>query len=168
MARLFDAESSTGLDRYATKAEAEEFFNYLQGHEKTISADEALGAAEQIIGFYPAREVFNRDIFIRGATAIFAAYPLYAVKRVLDPLEGIPGKLKFLPTLAEIKAALDEEKVRRGRMGKNCLAVLRAHKHREEEEEYERNKGTYEERARKVQELLSTLGTSSSSNQSDH
>jgi hypothetical protein len=151
---LLDTESSTGLDRIITKAEAQAFFNDLQGFEKACSIDEATQAAENLIGLYPAREVQNAKTFAAGVTALMAAYPVYAVKRVCHPVTGIPSRLKWLPTIAEIKAALDDEKVRRGRMGKNCLAILRSYKEREEAEEYERNKGSHEERARKVAELL--------------
>jgi hypothetical protein len=157
LARLLEAETSTGLDRLVSKSEAERFFNDLQGYEKPCSPDEATQAAENLIGLYPAREVHNATIFAKGITALMAAYPVYAVRRVCNPVTGLPSKLKFLPTLAEIKAALDDEKVRRGRMGKNCLAVLKAYREREEAEEYERNKGSHEERARKIAALLAPL-----------
>lgn len=151
---MLDTEISTGLDRVITKAEAEAFFNDLQGYEKPCTPEEAIQAAENLIGLYPAREVQNAKVYAAGVTALMAAYPVYAVRRACHPVTGLPSKLKFLPTIAEIRAALDDEKVRRGRMGRNCLAVIKAYREREEAEEYERSRGTYEERARKVSEIL--------------
>lgn len=45
---------------------------------------------------------------IAGMVAQFCVYPERVVKRVCDPVYGAPSKFKFLPTLAELKQALEE------------------------------------------------------------
>ncbi len=38
---------------------------------------------------------------------ILAAYPIDVVQEIVDPLNGLPGKCDWLPTMAEIKRACD-------------------------------------------------------------
>ncbi len=40
---------------------------------------------------------------------MLAKYPPHVIKAVTDPLSGIPTKCSFLPTLAELRAALELE-----------------------------------------------------------
>jgi len=41
--------------------------------------------------------------------AVLSDYPLDIVRRVVDPRSGLPSQSKWLPTVAEIKAALEQE-----------------------------------------------------------
>ena len=42
-----------------------------------------------------------------GLVELFCAYPPQVVEGLLSPISGIPGKFKFMPTIAEIKEILD-------------------------------------------------------------
>jgi hypothetical protein len=123
---------------------------------------EAAGYAGQLINFYPAREVHDAKTYISGITALMAAYPLDFVRRVCSPVTGLPSKLKFLPTIAEIREALDAEATRRSRIAANARYVLdqhaKAQKQAKEDEQWNSMRPTPEERAKAVSELLKPVG----------
>lgn len=115
-------------------------------------------AVTRLMGFYPAREVRDPKTFAAGMTALMATFPLDLVKRCIDPVEGLPSKLKWLPTLADVREFLDTERDRRARILGNARWTVqeaeRRAKEAEEERRFEANRPSAEERARKVRELL--------------
>jgi hypothetical protein len=50
-------------------------------------------------------------MFITAATAMLSSYPEIIAERVCDPIRGLPAKNKFLPAIAEIRAACETEMV---------------------------------------------------------
>lgn len=87
-----------------------------------------------------------------------AAYPLDFVRRVCSPVTGLPSRLKFLPTIAEIREALDAEDARRKRIALTAQLVINDHakrqKQAEEDAKWNSMRPTPEERAKAVSELL--------------
>lgn len=47
------------------------------------------------------------DTYIAAAVALLTRYPNHVIVAVTDPVTGIPSKMKWLPTLADIKEACD-------------------------------------------------------------
>lgn len=119
---------------------------------------EATDSAKQLLGFYPAREVNDAQAYAMGISALFSAYPAKFVKAVCHPVTGLPSRLKWLPTLAEIKDALDGEKSRRERIIANAMWVVRVagEKRRESElnAQIAAGRKTETERAEQVKKLL--------------
>lgn len=111
--------------------------------------------AHDLLGFYPAREVNNAKVFAAGMTALFVAYPQDLVKRVCDPVRGLPSRLKWLPTIADAREALDAEKLRRDRIAANARWVLKEAEKREREAEWDRSHKTVD--GARVAELVSGL-----------
>ncbi len=111
-------------------------------------------AVRQLIGSYPAREVTDAKTLTKGIKAMFGAYPFYAVQRVVNPVTGLASRLKFFPTLAEVREALDAEMIRRGRIARNCKHIIDAEAKAAEDREFERNRLPAEDRARRAQEIL--------------
>lgn len=131
--QALDAEDWQHVAGAVTVAEAEQVLAEIEGRGALCPPDAAVVYAETIVGFYPARQVFDPRIYISGLTAIFAAYPLDFVKRVCNPVTGLPGKQKFLPAPAEVKEALDAEAARRIRIQANARYVLQQAAKREAE-----------------------------------
>ena len=83
-----------------------------------------------LFGCYPAGSANDPEMFITAATAMLACYPELVVERVCDPLRGLPAKNKFLPAIAEIRAACETEMVwfdsveRRDRERRHTAEVL--------------------------------------------
>jgi hypothetical protein len=71
----------------------------------------AAAKATMLFSLYPRNEANNPEIFIAGATAMLANYPEAVVSRVCDPVRGLPSKSKWLPAIAEIRAACEAEMV---------------------------------------------------------
>ena len=122
--RWLDSDTETGLDRVVTVAMAADVLVSITARDGASGVEEGERAARMLMGFYPAREVNDAVIFVRGMTAMMAAYPVDFVRRVIDPVNGLPSRLKWLPTLADVKAALEAEKARRNRIAANARYVL--------------------------------------------
>ena len=86
--------------------------------------------AAQLFGCYPRNEANDPEMFLTAASALLASYPEVVVDRVCDPIRGLPAKHKFLPALAEIRAACEVEMVwfdaveRRDRERRHTAEVL--------------------------------------------
>lgn len=160
--KALDHDDWRSAARAVTVAEAQAVLDGLQGHDHPCPAAEAATFAGQLVNYYPAREVNDARSYIAALTALFAAFPRAFAKRVCDPVTGLPSRLKFLPTLAEVREALDAEATRRKRIAANAQYVLdQAAKRAAEAEEEARFNAKHPgapERARQVQELLRGLG----------
>jgi hypothetical protein len=119
--------------------------------------------ANRLMGFYPAREVNNPVTFAAGMAANFAAFPRNIVKRVCDPVVGLPSRLKFLPTIADVRDALDAERVKRDRIIGNATWIIREAKRQADEAAHdakiaaERAAMTPEEREARANAIRSRL-----------
>jgi hypothetical protein len=154
VAKLLDSETTTGLALRVSVVEAQDILNAMIGRDECCTPDEAQHAAQSLIGLYPAREVHDAKTYASGVTALMAAYPLEFVRRVCSPVHGIPSRLKWLPTIAEIKTALDDERTRRGRIAFNARYLIEEKRKAQEAAEFERNRPAADERARRAQEII--------------
>ncbi len=126
--------------------------------QRPCDTHETQRLAQQLLGFYPAREVNDAKTYVAGITALMAAYPIEFVKRVCDPVTGLPSELKWLPTLKEVKDALELHRKRREKILLSAQWTIREAARREaarlEEEEFQRARGTAEQRAARAHEIL--------------
>jgi hypothetical protein len=81
--------------------------------EKNASEEEAYKLAGYLFALYPARDMASQEGFIAGVFVHFANHPLGVGRAVVDPLHGLPSRLKFLPSISEIAEALEVEEERR-------------------------------------------------------
>jgi hypothetical protein len=65
-------------------------------------------AAQMIVGMYPKITAGDPEMFLAGLIALLSQYPPEAVSAIANPANGIATKHKFLPSLAEIRAELDQ------------------------------------------------------------
>jgi hypothetical protein len=65
-------------------------------------------AAARLLSFYPPVEALDPEAFIAGLTAIMAQYPPLVLERAIDPVKGLPARVKALRSLAVIRQELDE------------------------------------------------------------
>jgi hypothetical protein len=68
----------------------------------------ASDAARILIGCYRRGDFDDPEVFLRALIALFMHYPEEIVRRVTDPVTGVPGSLKWPPTIAEVKSACEE------------------------------------------------------------
>lgn len=89
---------------------------------------------------------------------IFQNYPLSMGNRVVDPVRGLPSRLKFRPKPADLVEALEIEKKRRDLVRANALSHLQERDERrklaEAEASYACSKFTAKQRAAQVKALL--------------
>lgn len=61
-----------------------------------------------ILASYPQRNVNNADVYVSQLTTLISEYPPGIAEELCHPSKGIVGSSKFLPTVAEVKAAADQ------------------------------------------------------------
>lgn len=153
-AKLLDHDTAAPVSRDVSLADAEDVLNSMIGRDERPTAEEAVFMARALVGLYPAREVNDAAAYAMGVSAVLAAHPLDFCRRVCDPAHGLPSKLKWLPTLAEITAALVEESVKRGRIGANAMRVIKAHQEAEQERKWKAERPDAETRAKRAAEIM--------------
>src|SRR6185369_15628317 len=73
----------------------------------TISQREAAAAAKRLLGFYPEIPASDPKEFAAGLVATLSIFPPAVIAQAVDPVSGIPPKIKFL-NLAAMRELLDE------------------------------------------------------------
>jgi hypothetical protein len=95
--------------RFQTLRQASSNVSTVSSH--TTDPRIAARKAAQLFGYYPRNDANDPELFLTGATTMLASYPEIVVDRVCDLLRGLPAKSKFLPSIAEIRAACELEMV---------------------------------------------------------
>lgn len=151
-------ENLTELTPLVHPTLAQAVIDEITANQRPCDTRETQGYAQRLLGFYPAREVNDAKTYAAGITALLSAYPIEFVKRVCDPVTGLPSELKWLPTLKEVKDALEVHRKRREKILLSAQWTIRESARREqarlEEEEFQRNRGTAEQRAARAHEIL--------------
>lgn len=96
---------------------------------------EAATVSKTFIGMYPARQVHDAETYSSAMKTLFMAYETDFVRRAVDPVNGLPSRLKHLPTLAETKEALEAEKAKRAAIRATAVWMKRETERREREAE---------------------------------
>jgi hypothetical protein len=64
--------------------------------------------ARLLLGSYRTGEANDPEVYIAGVVKILSAYPLDVVRRVVDPLDGLPSYCDWLPKFSEVKVACEK------------------------------------------------------------
>jgi hypothetical protein len=57
---------------------------------------------------YRRNEASDAETFVTAVAAVLARYPEDIVRRVTHPVDGLPGKSNFPPSVAEVRAACEQ------------------------------------------------------------
>lgn len=68
----------------------------------------ATKCAKILLGCYRSGDANDPEIYVRSVIAVLSAYPVEIMDRVVDPVTGLPSRLQWLPSLAEIRKACEE------------------------------------------------------------
>ena len=125
---------------------------------------EAARLADSLMVFYALDreaspvEVKQWAAQVIGIAQVFQKFPRSLGKRVIDPANGLPSRLKFRPKPADVTEALEAEKKRRDLVRANALNHMQEREERvrvaEAEASYAKKKLSPEERAAQVRALL--------------
>lgn len=80
------------------------------GGPPQVSREKMAWATKQVnlfFGSFRKADADDPETFTAGCLRLFTAYPAEAVRHVIDPVTGLPGKSEWLPTMRAIKDALD-------------------------------------------------------------
>lgn len=122
------------------RSDCETVVQEIDGRSTRLASElEAIDATKALLGMYPARHVHDSDTYGRALATVFMAAELDFVRRVVDPINGLPSRLKYLPTIAEVNEALAAERTRRSQIRATAAWMIREHDRRKAElEERER------------------------------
>lgn len=76
----------------------------------SISREHMAWASNQVnlfFGSFRKADADNPETFTAGCLRLFTAYDSEIVRYVVDPVTGLPGRSVWLPSLSEVKSALD-------------------------------------------------------------
>lgn len=69
---------------------------------------ECMKAAKLLLGCYRIGDANDPETYIAAIVRVLSVYPIDVVRYVVDPVTGLAGKCKWLPTPAEVKQACDD------------------------------------------------------------
>ena len=110
---------------------------------------QATKLAKALYNQFRSADADGPDVFLAGTVRIFMHYRLDVVMRAVDPMTGIPGKQKWPPAPAEVKAELDAIMDAEAAKAKR-VRDFEEQLHRRREFEARRGATTQEERDRAV------------------
>jgi hypothetical protein len=61
-----------------------------------------------LLGCFRAGESNDPEVYTGAVIAVLSDYPLDVIARVVDPRNGLPSRINWLPTIAEIKSACED------------------------------------------------------------
>jgi hypothetical protein len=77
------------------------------------SGEEKLRYATQrtimLLGCYRQGEAADPKVYVRAVAAVLAHYDEAVITAVTDPIRGLPGSTKWLPNVAEVRAACEAQ-----------------------------------------------------------
>lgn len=62
--------------------------------------------------FYRTDKVGNPEVFAAGLIAVMSHYPAHVLREVVSPTDGLPVRMVFLPSIAEVKTACESVCIR--------------------------------------------------------
>ena len=65
-----------------------------------------------MFGCYRKQDANDPEIYVAAVTAILSEYPDSVIETVTDPRTGLPSKIKWLPTVAEVKSECESHMYR--------------------------------------------------------
>ena len=72
-----------------------------------MSKETAIEGAKILLGCYRTGEANDPEVYAKSVVSVLAEYPVDVIHAVCDPRYGIASKLKWLPTIAELKEACE-------------------------------------------------------------
>lgn len=85
---------------------------------RRASAEDASKLARQLMGCYRGRDFIDAETFAAALAMTLSAHPIEVARLVCDPLVGIPSRLKFPPSLAEVREEIEVETAKLKRVGR--------------------------------------------------
>jgi hypothetical protein len=107
--------------------------------------DWATNQVNLFFGSFRKADADNPETFTAGCLRLFTAYDSEVVQYVVDPVTGLPGRSTWLPSLSEVKAALDQRAAELLRSVQRAKDEAKNLEERRKWQEARKNKPTMEE-----------------------
>ena len=161
-AQILDSEAPVGPRTQLVPAEVcRRVVERIDVEPARCERSDATDFVAALLRCYPDFKAHDAKGYALALFDLFAAYPRSIGSRVVDPVNGLPSRLKFTPKIADVKEALEAEVKRRALIRANALWHIREKERRDEERqaeaEFERNRPPAEERVRQAREAIQKL-----------
>lgn len=67
-----------------------------------MSLMEAKKQARLLLGCYRTGDANDPEVYVAAVVAVLSKYPMHVMRMACDPNDGLPSKIKWLPTIAEV------------------------------------------------------------------
>lgn len=71
--------------------------------------EQAAKAAQLLLGCYRKGDAADPDTYVAAIAATLAQFPEHVVRKITNPVTGIPARIAFLPAVAEVRQACQGE-----------------------------------------------------------
>lgn len=116
--------------------------------------EQATALARSLLGVYRRDDVNDPATYALAISATLAEFPAYIAERVASPVHGLPARLKFLPSIAEVREALETEDRRQRLIVARARWMLQERDKREAETKRRREIEQQRVDPAKVQEIV--------------
>lgn len=158
----FDVQDTLQL-RGLSVSTAREVLSFCEDGAAKVHPQHAATMVDRLIDFYSHQSFKSQkaaDAMIAALTAIVTEVSYNAARRAFHPVTGLPRREEFI-SVAKVAKALEEEEARFYRITANAKWLIAqkeaADKQAAEDKAIEESKGSAEERAARVTELLTKL-----------
>ena len=69
---------------------------------------QVMRAARSLLGCYRTGDANDPEVYISAIVRVFSVYSIDVIHAVADPLTGLPSRVKWLPTVVEVREACEE------------------------------------------------------------
>lgn len=107
----------------------------------SVSAESLQWATRMVnlfFGSFRKADADDPETFTAGCLRLFTAYPPEAVRYVVDPVTGLPGRSQWLPTMKEIRDALEGWKAEQHKIQADQLRIDTARRQIAEREQWQK------------------------------
>ena len=79
-----------------------------QSQDYVSKAEEISTLLRTMVGCFRSEGAVDPEIFFTAAIATLMRYPVEVARLALDPVDGIPGRLNWVPTISELKTECEK------------------------------------------------------------
>ena len=159
VARMMEPRDLNGRTPLVSLTEAQELIAAIEARgSATCTPALAASSAKTLMGLFPAKAFNDPEVFATGLSMLLAAYDPEFARAICHPVDGLPTRLKYAVSLADVKEALEAEKAKRLSLLSRARWTVREHQRRAEEERDRQERLSPEEVKRRKRQVAALLG----------
>lgn len=116
----------------------EHWIAYRRASEEKL--DRVKQLAKTMLGCFRTGDANDPEVYVTAVIAVLCRYELSIVEAVTSPTDGLPARLNWLPTVAEIRKACEEVHAQNSRLDEQHTRLIEQFRERDEYEREQRQR----------------------------